>query len=189
AARRDRRPGDARLRDKRRGRAVAGATRDTPGRRKADRPRQNSARRSPRQAVPHAHRVRRLHVRRLPWDAGPPELWRLDTQAHAATWDSGKGAELAGGRWNPEGLATVYCSADPSTAILELAVHKGFGVLDRVPHILTLAVLETQDVHVVRDSDVPNAHWLSPAPPSQDQQLFGKSLLEANTFVLLPSAV
>ena len=128
-------------------------------------------------------------MRRLPWDAGPPELWRLDTQAHAATWDSGKGAELAGGRWNPEGLATVYCSADPSTAILELAVHKGFGVLDRVPHILTLAVLETQDVHVVRDSDVPNAHWLSPAPPSQDQQLFGKSLLEANTFVLLPSAV
>jgi RES domain-containing protein len=128
-------------------------------------------------------------VRRLPWDSGPPELWRLDVRSHATSWDSGKGAELAGGRWNPEGTATVYCSTDPSTAILEVAVHKGFAVLDRVPHVLTEAVVDARDVHVVTAENLPNAHWLSPAPPSHDQQLFGKSLLEAHTFVVLPSAV
>ena len=128
-------------------------------------------------------------MRRVPWDPGPPELWRLDVQSHAPNWDSGKGGELAGGRWNPEGFATVYCSADPSTAILEVAVHKGFRALDRIPHILTHATLAHADVHVVTASDVPNSHWLSPAPPSQDQQQFGKSLLQAYAFVLIPSAV
>ncbi len=128
-------------------------------------------------------------MRRVPWDPGLPELWRLDARPQAATWDSGKGAELAGGRWNPEGFPTVYCSADPSTAILEVAVHKGFRALDSVPHVLTHALLDARDVHVVVAADVPNAHWLSPAPPSKDQQQFGKALLEAHAFVLVPSAV
>lgn len=96
---------------------------------------------------------------------------------------------MAGGRWNPEGFAAVYCSADPSTAILEVAVHKGFRALDSVPHVLTQAVLDPRDVHVVTASEVPNSSWLSPVTPSQDQQLFGRSLLEAHAFVLIPSAV
>ncbi len=128
-------------------------------------------------------------MRPLPWEAGPPELWRLDAKPLASTWNSGKGAEMAGGRWNPVGFATVYCSADPATAILEVAVHKGFRALDSVPHVLTCAVLDSQDVHVVTATDVPNSHWLTPAPPSRDQQEFGKSLLEAHAFVLVPSAV
>jgi RES domain-containing protein len=125
----------------------------------------------------------------VPWEPGPPELWRLDVEANAAAWDSGRGAELVGGRWNPQGFATVYCSADPSTAILEVAVHKGFRALDSVRHVLTCAVLEAPDIHVVIAADVPNPLWLSPAPPSHDQQQFGKSLLEAHAFVLIPSAV
>jgi RES domain-containing protein len=128
-------------------------------------------------------------VRRLPWEAGPLELWRLDAREHAPAWDSGKGAEMAGGRWNPEGFAVVYGSADPATAILEVAVHKGFRALDRVRHVVTRAGVDAGDVHVVAPPDIPNPLWLSPAPPSRDQQEFGKSLLEAHAFVLVPSAV
>ena len=59
------------------------------------------------------------------------------------------------------GLPIVYCSADPATAILEVAVHKGFAALDTVPHVLTRArLLDVADVHVVRPEDVPSAGWL-----------------------------
>jgi RES domain-containing protein len=129
-------------------------------------------------------------VKRLPWEAGPAEIWRLDAQAHAATWDSGKGAEIAGGRWNPIGYPAVYCSSDPATAILEVAVHKGFPALDSIPHVLTEAIiLNAAEVHVVTPTDVPNPSWLSPVPPSKAQREFGKALLDAHAFVLIPSAV
>ena len=67
----------------------------------------------------------------------PLIAWRIDKQVHGDEWDSGVGAKLSGGRWNPKGTSVVYCSLDPATCILESAVHKGFDVLDAQPHILT----------------------------------------------------
>ena len=107
----------------------------------------------------------------LPWVAGSPLAWRLDLQPHGSTWDKGIGSAKVGGRWNPVGYPVVYCSADPATAILEVAVHKGFAALDTVPHVLTRArIAEVADVHVVLPEDVPNAGWLRPGSPSQGQQ-------------------
>jgi RES domain-containing protein len=127
---------------------------------------------------------------RLPWAAGPLKAWRLDMHAHAATWDSGIGAAKAGGRWNPAGYPVVYCAADPSTAILEVAVHTGFPVLDTIPHVMTSALVrDVEDVHVVMPEDVPNPLWLRPGSPGKGQQAFGRQLLEQHLFVLLPSAV
>jgi RES domain-containing protein len=88
------------------------------------------------------------------------------------------------------GYPIVYCSADPATAILEVAVHKGFAALDTVPHVLTRARLrDVADVHVVRPEDVPNAGWLRSGSPSQGQQAFGRALLERHLFVVIPSTV
>lgn len=126
----------------------------------------------------------------LPWAAGPPNAWRLDLQQHGSTWDSGIGSAEVGGRWNPVGYPVVYCSADPATAILEVAVHKGFAVLDSVPHVLTRArILDAGEVHAVMPDEVPNPGWLRPGSPSKGQQAFGRALLEQHLFVLLPSAV
>jgi len=128
----------------------------------------------------------------LPALLGGSELviWRLDTAPHAATWDSGEGAYLFGGRWNSRGHRVVYCSLDASTATLEVAVHKGFDVLDRVPHVLTSAVvLDPADVFIVEPEDIPNANWLRPGQPSAGQQAFGDGLLVAYPFVAIPSAV
>ena len=71
----------------------------------------------------------------LPAQLGGGELvaWRLDKEEFAPTWDNGEGAYRAGGRWNSIGVRAVYCAIDPATAILEVAVHKGFIVLDTVP--------------------------------------------------------
>lgn len=116
--------------------------------------------------------------------------WRLDTRIYAATWDSGEGAYRVGGRWNSKGRRTVYCALDPSTAILEVAVHKGFDTLDTVPHVLTaLEIIDPTTIHVVNPDMVPNPNWLVPGTPGAGQQAFGDKLMSEHLFVLIPSAV
>lgn len=128
----------------------------------------------------------------LPPPLGPGGLrfWRLDRARHAATWDSGEGSYLAGGRWNARGVRAVYAALDPATAVLEVAVHRGFAVLDTEPHVMTSAAVEDLSaVHVVWPDDVPNPHWLVPGNPTAGQQAYGTALLAAHRFVLLPSVV
>lgn len=116
--------------------------------------------------------------------------WRLDQKNHATTWDSGEGAYRWGGRWNSRGVRAVYCSIDPATAILEVAVHKGFKALDGVPHVLTsVTVSEPESVQVVDPDSVPDPNWLRPGIPSAGQQAFGDGLLDRHKFVVIPSAV
>lgn len=115
--------------------------------------------------------------------------WRLDRQHYAGTWDSGIGAEKLGGRWNGKGQRAVYCATDPSTAILEVAVHAGFPVLDTLPHVLTCIEITKEPIHVVQPEDAPNPAWLIPGTPSAGQQAFGSQLLAQHGIVLFPSAV
>jgi RES domain-containing protein len=127
----------------------------------------------------------------LPGYAGPAVFWRLDDKRNEKTWDSGEGARQKGGRWNPAGMPAVYCSLDPGTAILEVAVHKGFNTLNAVPHVLSAAALQVpwDKVHVVRPEDVPNKLWLYPCAFSAAQQDFGQQRLDAHPFIAIPSAV
>ena len=128
----------------------------------------------------------------LPHPLGPghPTGWRLDQARFSTTWDSGEGAYLFGGRWNRKGSRILYASLDPATAIIEVAVHKGFDVLDTVPHVLTsFRIVDPSDVHVVWPADVPNANWLRAGTPSAGQQGFGDALLGAHAVIVIPSAV
>ena len=128
----------------------------------------------------------------LPAALGGRELvaWRLDLAEYAATWDSGEGAFVYGGRWNSAGVRAVYCSIDPATSILELAVHKGFEALDTVPHVLTsLTIKQPKGVHIIKPEALPNANWISSSTPSAGQQKFGDHLLQQHKVVLIPSAV
>jgi len=128
----------------------------------------------------------------LPAPLGGSELvaWRLDQAAHGASWDSGEGAYRVGGRWNSRGVRAVYCSIDPATAILEVAVHKGFKALDTVAHVLTaMTIAEPSSVHIVDPASVPNPNWLRPGIPGAGQQAFGDALLARHKFILIASAV
>jgi RES domain-containing protein len=128
----------------------------------------------------------------LPAALGGNELvaWRLDSAIHASAWASGEGAFRFGGRWNSKGVRAVYCSVDPSTAILEVAVHKGFRVLDTVAHVLTAVnIANPSRVHVVDPAAIPNPNWLRPGIPGAGQQAYGDQLLSAHKFVAIPSAV
>lgn len=116
--------------------------------------------------------------------------WRLDQASFSARWDSGEGAFRAGGRWNGRGVRAVYCSLDPATSILEVAVHKGFKTLDVVPHVLTaLIVADSSAIHVAYPAAVPDPDWLRPGLPGAEQQAFGDALLARHKFLLIPSTV
>lgn len=128
----------------------------------------------------------------LPAALGGNELvaWRLDAAVHASTWASGEGAFRYGGRWNSKGVRAVYCSIDPATAILEVAVHKGFRTLDTVAHVLTAVTIPAPaNVHVVDPASLPNSNWLRPGIPGAGQQDHGNRLLREHMFVAIPSAV
>ena len=115
--------------------------------------------------------------------------WRLDSLQFAPGWDSGLGAEKLGGRWNPKGFRAVYCSFDPSTCIIEAAVHRGFQVLDTNPHVLTsLTIKDPSAVRVILANDIPNPAWLHGGIPSGGQQAWGAALLAHHGFVAFPSA-
>jgi RES domain-containing protein len=116
--------------------------------------------------------------------------WRLDATRHAANWHTAEGAFLVGGRWSSPGKRVIYSALDPSTAILEVGVHKGFGTLDAVPHtLLELEIREPGQVHVLDPAKLPNPAWLRPGTISRAQQAFGDALLAAHPLVLLPSVV
>lgn len=73
---------------------------------------------------------------------------------------------------------------------MEVAVHKGFRALDRVPHVITALKLEDPAlVFVVKPEDVPNPGWLAAGLPSAAQQEFGAELLARHLFVAIPSVV
>jgi RES domain-containing protein len=115
-------------------------------------------------------------------------VWRLDKTIYARTWESGEGSFLNGGRWNSRGVRAVYCSFDPATTILEIAVHTGFDALDRVPRTLTsVTILDAQQVRIVLPDEIPNENWLRPGAVSAGQQRYGDDLLQSERFIALPS--
>ena len=116
--------------------------------------------------------------------------WRLETSRHFATWQTAEGAFLFGGRWSSPNRRVLYTSLDPSTAILEVAVHKGLRTLDAVAHTLVqIEVVRPKRVFKLDPTDVPNVNWLRPGTVSKDQQLFGDALLKAHALVMIPSVV
>jgi len=122
--------------------------------------------------------------------AGALVGWTLQDARYAVTWNSGIGSATYGGRWNSIGKHVIYAAMDPATAILEVAVHKGFKVLNTVAHNLySFTITDPGQIRVVQPGDVPNPHWLHPITPNQDQQEFGDQLIDAHPYVLMPSAV
>jgi len=105
-------------------------------------------------------------------------FWRLDQARHAATWDSGEGSYLVGGRWNARGTRVVYAPSIRRRRSWRWPCTRRFKALDTVAHVLTSAqIVDPARVHVVAAGDIPNANWLRPGIPGAGQQVFGDALL------------
>jgi RES domain-containing protein len=87
-------------------------------------------------------------------------LWRLTRRPYADL--SGRGGELADGRWHSRGRPVVYCADGAALAILEVRVHLDLP-LDLLPDDCVLMRIEAPDhleARTVAARDLPDA-WRS----------------------------
>ena len=128
----------------------------------------------------------------LPGALGGSEFvaWRIERTRHFPAWQTAEGAFRVGGRWSSAGRRVLYTSIDPSTAIVEVAVHKGLQTLDTVAHtLLEIGIVDPSRVHVVAAGSISDPSWLRPGAVSSGQQAFGDALLAVHPLVLIPSVV
>ena len=94
---------------------------------------------------------------------------RLVKAAHVGSALNGEGARRVGGRWNPPGLALVYCASSLSLAVLEMLVHVD---LRDLPDDLWALRLEVPD-------ELAMGRWQPAALPERWRQEAGKPALQA----------
>lgn len=66
-------------------------------------------------------------------------VYRLSKAQYAGDL-SGKGAEMAGGRWNSKGIAMLYTSQSRALCTTEIAVHTPLGILPKDYQLITLHI-------------------------------------------------
>ena len=114
-------------------------------------------------------------------------VFRLTTSKHAHDL-SGKGAEVAGGRWNNKGTAIVYTSESRALCMLEVAVHLPLGNL---PKDYVLISLEVPEDSIQTISRFYLAEDWNQFPPKPSTRLIGDTFVaEGNALLLkVPSAL
>ncbi len=98
---------------------------------------------------------------------------------------SGKGAEIAGGRWNSKGTAMLYTGQNIALCVSELAVHLPLGI---VPVGYCIVHIDVPDVTVLELKKLP-PNWDSFPHPDETQKI-GDKFIKDNKFLLMkvPSA-
>ncbi|RNI24989.1 RES family NAD+ phosphorylase [Rufibacter latericius] len=102
---------------------------------------------------------------------------------------SGRGAELAGGRWNSKGTAVLYTCESRALCTTEIAVHTPLGIVPADYWLITLEVPDQLALREVLPSELPH-DWRS-FPHPNATQLIGDAFVQEGKFVGLkvPSAV
>jgi RES domain-containing protein len=114
-------------------------------------------------------------------------VYRL-SKAQFANDLSGRGAELAGGRWNSKGLAMLYTSASRALCTAEIAVHTPLGI---VPTDYVIVEIEAPEdsLNEISMADLPK-NWRE-FPHTQNTKRIGDLFLKNGSSLILkvPSAV
>lgn len=66
-------------------------------------------------------------------------VYRLSRKRYAEDL-SGRGAELAGGRWNSKGTALVYTGQNISLCMVEVAVHLPLGIVPKDYELISIEI-------------------------------------------------
>ncbi|MBF9255595.1 RES family NAD+ phosphorylase [Pontibacter sp. 172403-2] len=101
---------------------------------------------------------------------------------------SGKGAEMAGGRWNSKGVAMLYTSESIALCAVEIAVHMPLGIVPADYYLIKIQL--PQDVAMKEHplEKLP-ADWKS-FPHANETQEIGDAFVLENEFLAMkvPSA-
>jgi RES domain-containing protein len=102
---------------------------------------------------------------------------------------SGKGASIAGARWNFKGTEIIYTAQSRALAMAEVAVHLSLATL---PKDFVMLTVEIPDAVLVETLDPKKLHadW-NVFPNSFTTQILGDEFIKTNEFCVLkvPSAV
>lgn len=102
---------------------------------------------------------------------------------------SGKGAELAGGRWNSKGVAMLYTSQSRALCLAEIAVNLPIGIIPINYYLVEIIIPDSVILNEMNVSRL-KKDWNS-FPHSSETQLLGDEFIFENKLLVLkvPSAV
>ena len=102
---------------------------------------------------------------------------------------SGKGAEMAGGRWNSKGIAMVYTGESRALCLAEIAVHMPIGMIPNDYYLTEIQIDENAEIKLVEKVQL-SKDWKS-FPHSSATQDIGDKFISENRYLVLkvPSAV
>lgn len=106
-------------------------------------------------------------------------VYRLSKEVYANDL-SGKGAEIAGGRWNSKGSAALYTAQSIALCVTEIAVHIPLGIL---PKDYRLTHIEIPDTDFFEPKRLPKDWNTFPHPDST--QKIGDRFLKENKFLFM----
>lgn len=102
---------------------------------------------------------------------------------------SGKGAEIAGGRWNSKGVAMLYTSQSRALCTTEIAVHSPLGIIPADYWIITIEFPDVTEVLEVDPASLPK-NWRS-FPHTHFTQTAGDHFIRSGKYLVMkvPSSV
>ena len=102
---------------------------------------------------------------------------------------SGKGAEMAGGRWNSKGVALLYTGQSRALCTTEIAVHIPFGIIPSDYWINAIEFPDTIEILDIAPSKL-GSDWKSYPHPHSTQTL-GDTFVISGKFLVMrvPSVV
>jgi RES domain-containing protein len=101
---------------------------------------------------------------------------------------SGKGAELAGGRWNSKGTAVLYTSESIALCTVEIAVHMPLGIVPKDYHLVTIEFPDEAPMGVIEEKNLPTS-WKAFPHANVTQQIGDTYVMDGKNLILkVPSA-
>ncbi|GGG66585.1 RES family NAD+ phosphorylase [Epilithonimonas arachidiradicis] len=111
-------------------------------------------------------------------------VYRLSKEIYANDL-SGKGAEIAGGRWNSKGSAALYTAHSIALCVTEIAVHIPLGIL---PQDYRLIHIEIPDILFFEPKRL-SKDWNTFPHPDSTQKIGDKFLKDQKFLIMkIPSA-
>lgn len=116
------------------------------------------------------------------------KVYRLSKSKFAGDL-SGRGAEIAGGRWNSKGTPVIYTSQSRALCLVEIAVHLPVGIIPRDYVLIEIEIPDEAEVQITEENILP-FDW-NTFPHSPVTQKLGDNFVRENRYLVLkvPSAV
>ncbi|WP_299821736.1 RES family NAD+ phosphorylase [uncultured Pontibacter sp.] len=101
---------------------------------------------------------------------------------------SGRGAELAGGRWNSKGTPMLYTSESIALCTVEVAVHMPLGIVPLDYYLVQIQLPDDAAIQEIKLEDLPEV-WKTFPHANVTQEIGDNFVIEGQHLILkVPSA-